>query len=149
MWYQVNDIPELSGHVVYKLWYRDKYVIVAGKTIQRSVQNINIGLKYFFLETKKGRKPSDRYYNFYCFVADHPFYSFRIEIVSESPDPLSFLKAEHSALQNAKGDENCLNTVFEVYIPQYTQVNGKKSWINRGYYLNFMNWKQKQECNTL
>lgn len=145
MWYQVDDIPNVSGHVVYKLLYKDKYVVIAGKTIQRSVQNINVGLKYFFFETKRGRNPEDRYYKFYCYVAENPFETFRIEVISESINPLLFLKSEHKTLQESKDDPNCLNTIFEVYIPQFTQVNGKKSWINRGYYLNFRIWLQKQK----
>lgn len=152
MWYQIDDIPNLAGHVVYKLSYKEKYVIVAGKTIQRSIQNINVGLKYFFLNTKKGRNPDDRYYNFYCYVADNPFDSFSVEVISESESPLLFLKSEHAELQKAKDDPNCLNKVFDVYIPQFTQVNGKKSWINRGYYLNFMNWKlsvSEKQINTI
>lgn len=140
MWYQISDIPNLKGHVVYKLFYKNKYVVIAGKTIQRSIENINVGLKYFFLNTKKGRNPNDRYYKFYCYVAENPFDLFRVEVISESDNPLSYLKSEHTQLQIAKEDQNCLNIVFEVYIPQFTQVNGKKSWINRGYYLNFRNW---------
>lgn len=149
MWYQINEIPNVKGHVVYKLSYKDKHIIIAGKTIQRSIENINIGLKYFFLNTKKGRNPNDRYYKFYCYVAENPFDLFRVEIISESDNPLSFLKSEYLSLQTAKEDESCLNTVFDVYIPQFTQVNGKKSWINRGYYLNFMNWVRSNQCKTM
>jgi len=119
-------------------------VIVAGKTIQRSVQNINIGLQYFFKNTPKGRNPEDRYYKFYCFVAENPFNSFSIEVIKETENPYEFLKADQVALDISAADENCLNTVFDVHIPHFTQVNGKKSWINRGYYLNFMEWKKKR-----
>lgn len=145
MWYQVTEIPDLTGHIVYKLFYQNKYVVVAGKTIQRSIENINTGLLYFFKNTPKGRNPNDRYYKFYCYVADNPFGNFSIDIVYRTENPFEFLKSEHLALQEAKKNENCLNTSFEVYIPQFTQVNGKKSWINRGYYLNFMNWKRDLE----
>ena len=30
-WYQISNIPDSTGHVVYKIWYANKYVIVAGK----------------------------------------------------------------------------------------------------------------------
>lgn len=145
MWYQINSFPSVQGHVVYKLWYSGKYIVVAGKTIQRSVQNINVGLKYFFQNTPKGRNPEDRYYKFYCFVADNPFDSFSVELLHETTSPYEFLKLSHIVLQNARTDDNCLNNVFDVHIPQFTQVNGKKSWINRGFYLNFMEWKKKLE----
>ena len=62
----------------------------------------------------------------------------------KSNNPLELLKTEFFELSKAKYDPNCLNNDFDVYIPKFTQVNGKKSWINRGYYLNFMQWKKKQ-----
>jgi hypothetical protein len=147
VWYQIQQIPDVKDHVVYKLWYNEKYVVIAAKTIQRSVENINIGLKYFFQNTPKGRNPNDLYYKFYCYVADNPFHTFRIEFLLHTDNPYEFLKAEQIALDAAKTDDNCLNKVFDVYIPQFTQVNGKKSWINRGFYLNFMNWKRNKEAN--
>lgn len=147
MWYQINEIPNAEGHVVYKLWYNEKYVVIAAKTIQRSIENINIGLKYFFQNTPKGRNPADLYYKFYCYVADNPFHTFRIEFLLQTTNPYEFLKAEQIALDAGKVDENCLNKYFDVYIPQFTQVNGKKSWINRGFYLNFMNWRRNKAAN--
>lgn len=140
MWYQVTKFPSVEG-CVYRLWYAEKYVVIKCKTIIRSVENINNDLKHFFQETPKGRKKDNLYYKFYSHVAANPFQSFSIEIVLASNNPLELLKSEHTALQLGKTDEKCLNSTFEVYIPQFTQVNGKKSWINRGYYLNFMHWK--------
>lgn len=145
MWYQINEIPDVKNHVVYKLWYHEKYVVIAAKTIQRSIQNLNIGLQYFFKNTPKGRNPNDLYYKFYNHVADNPFDSFRVEILYETANPYKHLIAEQTLLWAAKNDENCLNKSFDAYIPQNTQVNGKKSWINRGFYLNFMMWKKKKE----
>jgi hypothetical protein len=113
----------------------------------RSIQNLNTGLLYFFKNTKKGRNPNDMYFNFYSHVAENPFNSFKIELVLASDNPYELLKAEYLALIDGKDKNQCLNANKEPYIPEHTQVNGKKSWINRGYYLNFMDWKKTQEIN--
>lgn len=147
MWYQINEFPSGIGSCVFKLIYGDRYVIVKCKTLVRAVENINVGLKYFFKGTPKGRNPNDLYYKFYNFVADNPFLSFSIDPILISENPYELLKAEHISLQEGSANANCLNQVFDVYIPQFTQVNGKKSWINRGYYLNFMEWRKARLSN--
>lgn len=144
MWYQINSYPFCKAHVVYKIHYDGKYLVVAGKTIQRSIQNINTGLYYFFKGTPKGQQPDDLYHNFYQYVAANPFKEFEIELMMDTGSPFQMLKHEHQLLQFGKSDSACLNSKFEVYIPQFTQTNGKKSWINRGYYLNFKNWLRRQ-----
>ena len=142
MWYKIENIQEVTGHVVYKLRYQGKYVVVAGKTIERSIENINTGLHYFFKDTPKGRNPNDIFYTFYCHVDDFPFQEFKIEIVHKTENPYQHLKAWFLELMKAKEDSKCLNLYFEPYIPQRT--NGRTgSWINKGYYLNFMQWKKK------
>jgi hypothetical protein len=113
----------------------------------RSVQNLNTGLLYFFKNTPKGRNPNDLYFNFYNHVTDNPFNKFEIEVILASDNPYELLKAEYSTLKAGKEAGECLNLNNEPYIPENTQVNGKKSWINRGYYLNFMDWKKTQEFN--
>ena len=143
MWYQINNIPEVKGHVVYKLWYEKKYVVVAGKTIERSIANINTGLYYFFKDTPKGRNPNDVFYNFYCHVDDFPFEKFTIEIIFATENPYQHLKTWFLELLKAKEDHKCLNMYFEPYIPNGTNKSGQKSWINRGFYLNYMQWKKK------
>lgn len=143
MWYQINNIPEVKGHVVYRLWYDNKYVIVAGKTIERSIQNINTGLYYFFKDTPKGRNPNDIFYNFYFHVDDYPFKNFSVEVIFVTENPYQHLKTWFLELLKAKEDSRCLNLYFEPYIPTGTNKTGQKSWINRGYYLNYMQWKKK------
>lgn len=113
----------------------------------RSVQNLNTGLMYFFKNTKKGRNPNDLYYNFYNHVADNPFNKFKIDLILVSDNPYELLKAEYLSLEAGIKENQCLNANKEPYVPQYTQVNGKKSWINRGFYLNFMDWKKTHEIN--
>lgn len=110
----------------------------------RSVANVTTGLRRFLQRTPKGRKQEDYFHDFFEYVQEFPFEDFRIEIILKSNNPLDLLKTEFIELNKAKTDSQCLNHSFEVYIPQYTQVNGKKSWINRGWYLNFMQWRKKQ-----
>lgn len=143
MWYQIKEVPEAKGHVVYKLWYEKKYIVVAGKTIERSIANINTGLLYFFKDTPKGRNPNDIFYTFYCHVDDFPFKDFRVEIVSVTENPYQHLKTWFLELNKAKDDPRSLNLYFDPYIPNGTNRSGQRSWINRGYYLNFMQWKKK------
>lgn len=141
MWYKINDIPEAKHHVVYKIWYADKYLIVGGKTLVRSIANINISLSYFFKDTAMGRNPNDLYYNFYCHVDDNPMQEFRVEILFETKNIYKYLVTWHKELLKGQDDSQCLNLYFEPYIPKSTQrKNG--SWLNRGAYLNYMKWRK-------
>lgn len=143
MWYQITEIPVVEG-CVFKLWYAEKYVVIKCHKIARAIENINNGLVHFFKNTPKGRNPNDLYFLFYHHVSDNPFKNFKIEFILKSDNPYELLKSEQIALDAGKLDKNCLNRVFDAYVPQNTQVNGKKSWINRGYYLNFMEWKRNR-----
>ena len=141
-WYQISEIPDNTGHVVYKIWYADKYVIIGGKMLARSIGNINTSLEYFFKDTPGGRSPKDMYYNFYCHVDDNPMQEFRIEILHDTENVFQYLKNWHLELIKGEQDAQCLNLYFEPYIPKSTQRK-KGSWLNRGAYLNYMKWKQK------
>src|SRR5690242_17623892 len=138
------DVPENIEGCVYKLWYADKYIILKCKTLARSIFGIKTDLHYFFKGTPGGTKESDLYFDFYVHVQEVPFQKFKVEIILSSNNPLELLKCEQIELEKAYDDPNCMNKSFEVYIPKHTQVNGKKSWINRGYYLNFMQWMRKR-----
>ncbi len=139
---EITIPPGIEG-CVYKLWYGKKYVIIKCKTLARSRENIEIGLKYFLKNTPKGRNPNDMYFKFYSHVIENIGNMFFMEMIFASNNPLKLLMAEFLALQKAKDDENCLNRDFEPYVPQDTQKKAG-SWINRGYYLNYMKWKQKK-----
>jgi hypothetical protein len=143
------EIPIGIEGCVYKLWYNDRYVIIKCKTLQRSIFGIKTDLHYFFKETRGGQREANLYYDFYSYIESNQSGVFQIEIILASNHPLELLKSEHIALEEAYVDERCLNKDFNVYIPKFTQVNGKKSWINRGYYLNFMIWRKKREQNTI
>jgi len=147
MWYQIKSIPENKGHVVCKIWYAEKYLIVGGKTLARSIGNINTNLNYFFKDTLMGRNPNDMFYNFYCHVDDNPFQEFKVDVVSDTENTYQHLKNWFLELSKGKEDPICLNLYFEPYIPQNTQRK-KKSWINRGHYLNYRKWRLKMANKT-
>lgn len=140
-WFQIKEFPKANNHVVYKIWYANKYVIVGGKMLARSVANINTALNYFFKDTTNGRNPNDMYYNFYCHVDEYPMQEFRIEILSDNASAYEYLKNWFLELDKGRQDPQCLNLYFEPYIPKGTQRK-KKSWLNRGCYLNYMKWRQ-------
>ncbi len=148
MWHEIDNVPEASSHVVYKITYANKYIIVAGKTIERSIENINTGLKYFFKDTPMGRNPNDIFYPFYCHVDDFPYQQFSIEILSDTDKVYKHLQNWFLELRKSREDKKCLNMYFEPYIPIGTQRK-RGSWINRGNYLNYMKWKQRFSNKTI
>jgi hypothetical protein len=148
MWYEIIEAPKAEYHVVYKISYAEKYIIIAGKTFARSIQNINTNLEYFFKDTANGRNPSDMYYNFYCHVDDNPFQEFKVEVIIDTENIYQYLKQWHLELMKGQQDNNCLNLYFEPYIPKSTQKK-RGSWLNRGAYLNYMKWKKKSTQKTI
>jgi hypothetical protein len=136
------EIPENIEGCVYKLWYAGKYVVVKCKTLVRSKENLETGLKYFFKNTEKGRNPKDLYFKFFSHALKSEESKFTIEIILQSNNPFKLLKAEHLALMRGKDDKDCLNQKFTPYIPSGTNKN-RNTWINRGYYLNYMKWRMK------
>ena len=48
-------------------------------------------------------------------------------------------------LNKNKNNPNCMNVNSHAYIPK--NIQGKrKAWINRGHYLNFMNWLKENNA---
>lgn len=142
MSYQIT-ISDNPDSCVIKLWYAGKYVIAKCRTLVRLKENVEGGVRRFLKNTPKGRREDDLYYEIYCHVLNNPDQDFSLEILFSSKNGFELLKAEHMELLKAKYDPRCVNNDFAPYIPRFTQVNGKKSWINRGCYLNYMKWKQK------
>lgn len=144
-YYDVN-IPDNIESCVYKLWYSDKYIIEKCKNLPISVQKIVNGLNCFIKNTPHGRDRKNLAYKFFNYILwnQNEDIDLRIEVVFVSKNPYQLLIREQEELYNAKNDESCLNISFDAYIPIFTQVNGVGSWINRGYYLNFMQWKKKK-----
>lgn len=151
MAYNIPILPNVdyAKGCVYKLWYENRFVVVKCKTLFRSVDNITKGFAFFLTGTKKAQKEEDYYHEFFSFIQENPFNNFKIEVILQSNNPLELLKCEQRQLNIAKYDPRCMNNNFDAYIPKFTQVNGKKSWINRGYYLNFMQWKKDQANRSM
>lgn len=149
MAYQIPIFQNEADGCIYKLIYSDKYVIVMGKTFWRSRQNIEINLGYFLKNTPQSRREDNLYYPFFNFILYNPGHEFNVDIILVSNNPYQLLKTHFLELRKAKSDSNCLNKYFEPYIPQKTNKKGSGSWINKGYYLNYMNWKRKFANNPI
>ncbi len=138
------DIPRIPLYnergCVFKLFWGEKYVIVKCKYFARARTLIETGLKYFL----KNNHHDNLYHKLFLHIKNTPFNTFNVEFLFKRDNPYELLKNEQIELDKSCTDNNCLNTSFEAYIPKYTQVNGKKSWINRGYYLNFHQWLKKR-----
>jgi len=142
MYYEVEDVPDIES-CVYKLWYDNKYIIEKCKNLPISVSKLVKGLNCFIKNTPHGRDPKNLAYDFFKYILWNEGKSLSIEVLFTSNNPYQLLKREQQELYASKNDENCLNKSFDAYIPIFTQVNGEKSWINRGYYLNFCIWRKK------
>lgn len=147
MFYKIPLIEGIGGCVC-KLWYGNKYVISKCKTLWRFKQNIEINLGYFIKNTPLARRDDNLYYHFFMYIIDNPQQDFKIEILFQSENPYQLLKTEFLELSKAKSDPQCLNNHFEPYVPKNTNRKGSGSWINKGYYLNFMQWKKKYSNRT-
>jgi hypothetical protein len=137
------EIPVIESSCVVKVWYDGKYIIAKCKTLGWLKYSIETDIKYFLKNTPKGRKEGNLFYDLYSYILENQGKELSVEVIFTSDSPFELLKAEHMELKKATQDPRCLNKDFEPYIPKFTQINGKKSWINRGYYLNYMNWKRK------
>lgn len=126
------------------MWYEGKYIIEKCKTLPVSIAKFINGLNAFVKNTPQGRHPDNLAYKFYDYVLQNEGGELKLEIIYQDKNPYQLLIREQLELWKAISDENCLNVSFDAYIPIFTQVNGQKSWINRGYYLNFCIWKKKQ-----
>ena len=130
--------------MVYKLWYEGKYIILKCKTLRRSVENINSDLNRFFKAYGKVKDKDNDNDKFYKHVFDNASdQQLVIETVLISKSPYELLKCEYFELKKGEQDPDCLNKVFYPYIPTHTQGKPGKSWINRGYYLNFRMWEKR------
>ena len=86
------------------------------------------------------------YEKFFDYIKEYPFYEFRVEFLFESENHYQLLIHEQQELDKAKNDEDCFNTSFMAYVPKGIQGK-RKAWINRGDYLNFMQWMKKYREN--
>jgi hypothetical protein len=136
-----HTIPFLSGinGCVFKLFWGNGYVVIKGKTFLRQRTIIQSSLDLFL---RKGTK--DRHYSkFFEYIKAHTGSSFEVEILYLDENPYQLLINEQTWLEKCKNDINCMNTIFDAYIPKGIQ-GSRKSWINRGHYLNFKMWQKRR-----
>src|SRR5690242_20472505 len=101
---RIKLIPNVEG-CVYRLWYADRFIIIKGKTLFRSIQTIEVDLDYFFKGTEKEK---NLYHDFYIHIQANPFQQFNIELILQSNNPYELLKAEYLALEQGYGDLKCM-----------------------------------------
>ena len=138
------DIDYSVKGCVFKLFWGEKYVIIKCHLLARAKTNIETSLSYH-LKTGMHDK---LYEKFFDYIKSHPFYSFSVEILFQSDNPYQLLVHEQIELDKAKQDHNCMNTSFDAYVPKKIQGN-RKAWVNRGHYLNFMQWLKKYRENQV
>jgi hypothetical protein len=131
-------IPDVQG-CVFKLYWSKFYIVIKVKTFLRQRTIIQESLDRFL---RKGT-PDHHYTSFFEYIKDHPGENFRVEVLFESENPYMLLKHEQIWLDKSKNDIYCLNTIFEAYIPKGIQ-GSRRSWINRGHYLNFRMWLKRR-----
>lgn len=138
MQYQIQPLPAING-CVFKLFWGEAYVIIKGKTFMRQRTIIQNSLDFFL---RKGSRDK-HYQKFFEHIKSHHYGNFTVEILFESEKPYQLLKTEQIWLDKCKTDPNCMNTIFDAYIPIGIQ-GSRKSWINRGHYLNFKMWQKRR-----
>lgn len=115
----------------------------------RQVDSIRYDIERFLKQTTLGRNQNSLYFKFYEYIADNPKGKYKFELLFTHAKPYQLLKHCQIELNKASLDDNCLNSQFTPYINKSIQLalnkqNPKKVWwVNRGSYLNFMNWKKK------
>lgn len=116
---------------------RFRYTIKADAVKAKCVFRMNFGTKYFIwkspglkasLETmcrdldrkvNSGCKPEDLFCKLVTHCKRYRAYDFTVQVLFESQDHNELLEAEGMLLEAAKGDQHCLNSVFEPYKPKW------------------------------
>lgn len=133
----IPAIPDLSG-CVFKLFWGEVYVIVKAKTFMRAKTIIENSLEAFLERSK----PDLMYNRFFGYIKAHPLNNFTVKVLLKSDNPYLLLIKEQEELDKSYLDDYCFNILFDAYVPKGIQGK-RKAWINRGVYLNFMQWKKK------
>lgn len=138
----IYSIPRLHGigPCVYRLSFNDKYVIVKAKDCQKSIEAVQKALNQFLRHSELQRNPENLYYHFFSFVSKHHKGTFEVRVLSESDSAYELLKAEQTALNEARKDKNCLNNAVDAYIPVFNEATDSYGWISKSAVLNFKKW---------
>lgn len=139
---RLDPIPDL-GACICKIFWGDAYVVAKCRTFARLKTIIEDSLDRYL---RKG-KHDLMYERFFFYIKAYPNCNFRVKVLFKSENPYELLVKEQEWLDKSKFDLNCMNNSWDAYIPKGIQGD-RKAWINRGHYLNFMNWKRNRESKT-
>jgi len=140
----IYSIPKVYGvkSCVYKLSFKDRYVIIKAKDHESSIQAIQKALNQFMRNSELQRQPTNLYYHFFKYIEKVQKDYFIAEIILESENAYELLKAEQTALNAARKDKRCLNNNTEAYIPDFNDITGMYGWIPKTAVMSFKKWKK-------
>ena len=124
-------------HVVFKLTFRGKYIIVNGKSLGGSLYFIQLGYSWY---RDKVEHPGMLYLHFYRHVKAHPRAKAKLEVLLATSDQYLLLKTAQEAIDKARYSPNFLNNTVEPYIPQYSDLTEEYGWMDKSAVLNFKKW---------
>lgn len=138
----IYSLPRVYGvkSCVYKLSFKDKYVIIKAKDHELSIQGIQKSLNQFMRNSDLQRRPDNLYYHFFSYIEKAKEGYFSAEILLESESPYELLKTEQMALNEARKDKKCLNNNVEAYIPDFNELTGMYGWLPKSAVMSFKKW---------
>jgi len=112
---------------VCKLWFGKKYFIRKFKALHQGVDTIARDVDR---RLRLGQKPGDIYDLVTKYIKRSNCQQFIVEMVFRSDKAQEILLQEYKLLQDAKGSEDCLNTVFdEVEFPKWVPLIDKEAFL--------------------
>lgn len=132
-------------HVVFKLTFCKKYIIVHGKSLGGSLFFIQLG--YIHHQKKKDRLKY-LYIHFYRHVFAHQRSKPKVDILFETSDQLELLKRAQQELDKARYSRQCLNNSLEPYIPLYNEDKGQYGWMDKSAVMAFKKWQKRRPKPT-
>lgn len=124
-------------HVVFRLRYAGKFVIVSGKSLGGSLYFIQLGYSWY---TDGKEKVDMLYLHLYRHVDAHPRGHARVDILFETSDQYQLLKMAQEAIDSARYSGKCLNNNIEPYIPLFNEAADQYGWMDKSPVLNFKKW---------
>lgn len=115
---------------VYKIWADEKFMIWKGRSFSQSVSQSSETIERALRIPVKPGSPFEKLTNF---IIQRRCLFVEIEPIAYPKNAFELLKMEHTLLLQEKNNSNCINTVFEAYIPE---------WIPVGHRESFEEWKQ-------
>lgn len=122
---KAGDKLEPSNPCTFKLWFGKKYLIWKGKALHQALDNIAIQLDRGI---RVGVSEKSAFIKVVDYIKKGRITFFTVEIMLQSSKPPALLRSELLLLRKAKKDADCLNMVFEPYIPQWIPAKDVKEY---------------------